>query len=109
MPDSIILEVDALPQINLEADGQASTTIGVDTIAKGDKGDAGRGIDSVEYTSSTTTTATFLVNYDDDTSQTLVVPVGIITEEERTRWNESLNGAVNANECLTFWHARDVI
>lgn len=35
--------------------------------------------------------------------------LGTVTPEERTAWNASLNAAVNANECLTFWHASDVI
>ncbi len=32
-----------------------------------------------------------------------------ITADERAVWNECLIGAVNADEGLTFWHARDVI
>lgn len=35
--------------------------------------------------------------------------LGIISDAERTAWNASLNAAVNSDECLTFWHASDVI
>ena len=35
--------------------------------------------------------------------------VNNLISNERTRWGEALNAAVNAEECLTFWHLKDIV
>jgi hypothetical protein len=90
------------------------------------KGDPGRGDSSITYVQTIGDDVTLLVTYSDGTTETLVITLGVpiptalselsddalhrlVTDSEKSAWNESLNAAVNSNECLTFWHASDVI